>query len=131
MARGTAMPKRRNSSLPWYSWIFKATPGCASRGASIPARIVTAHGLTARFERLAAIELKRLVDAMILARESCERLHRGRRQRAQHLGDKRAAAHMAHGVVQALAKSALQVGADQPAVLGSDDTAAARVRYTV
>ena len=63
--------------------------------------------------------------------QSGERLHGRGRQRAQHFGDVRAAAHVPHRVVQALAKAVQQVGADQRAILRPDDVAAAGIRHAI
>src|SRR5579864_9608605 len=81
---------------------------------------------------MAAIELERLGAAFVLAlSQSRERLHGGRRQRAQHFGDVRAAAHVTHRVVQALAKAVQQVRTDERAILRSDDVASAGIGHAI
>ena len=50
------------------------------------------------------VELERLAVADVLALQARERLHRGRGQRAQELGDVRAAAHASHVVVERFRK---------------------------
>src|SRR5487761_2133372 len=131
MPRGTGTPNLRNSSLPWYSWIFTCSPGSSS-GAAIPLRIKATHGFGGRLERMAAVELERLVGALVLALpQAGERLDGGGRQVAEHLGQMRAAVHMPHRVVQALAESADQVGADERAVGRTDAVAGARIGHAI
>src|SRR5512135_644544 len=99
MPRGTGTPNLRNSSLPWYSWIFTCPPDSSCR-AAIPLRVVAAHGFGGRLERVAAVELERLVGAFVLALlQAGERLHGRGRQVAQHLGQMGTPAHVPHRVV--------------------------------
>src|SRR5487761_789504 len=131
MPRGTGTPNLRNSSLPWYSWIFTCSPGSSS-GAAIPFRIIATHGFGGRLERMAAVELERLGAALVLALpQAGEGLDGGGRQVAEHLGQMRAAVHMPHRVVQALAKSIDQVGADERAVGRTDAVAGARIGHAI
>ncbi len=60
--------------------------------APVPLRVVAAHGVGGGLERVAAIELERLVVAFVLAPQPGEGLHRRRRQVAEQLGEVRAAA---------------------------------------
>ncbi len=80
---------------------------------------------------MAAIELEWLAGPFVLAREPGEGLDRGGRQRAQHVGDVRAAAHVPHRVVQALAKPLQKVRADERAILRSDRLAPAWIGHAV
>src|SRR5438874_5908428 len=118
MPRGVGIPYLRKISLPWYSWIFTASPCSLSRhsrraqsctrhssAAHIPLRIVSADVFGRSFERVTAVELERLLVAFVLATQSGKSLHGCGRQRTQQLGDMRTTANAAHVVVQALAKS--------------------------
>ena len=68
---------------------------------------------------------------LVLAAQSRERLHGGSRQVAEQLGEMRAAVHAAQRVVQSLAKSIDEVGADELAVIGTDLVAGAGVRHAL
>src|SRR6185437_304652 len=107
--------------------------GSHESGASpVPLRIVAAHCFAARLERVAAIELKRLTFAIVLAfAQSREGLHGRGRQIGEHLGEVRAPAHVPHRLVQALAESAHQIRSDQCTVRGADRVARARVGHRI
>ena len=106
MPRGTGTPNLRKISLPWYSWIFTSSPVPLT-----PSSDTTADSSGAPFrsssrargsDRAGTACRRRPASSRIAARE---RLHGGRRQRAEHLGDVRAAAHAAHRVVQPLCRN--------------------------
>src|SRR5688572_8229879 len=114
--RETRMPYLRNTSLPWYSWIFIVAPArrAQSRCAAIPLRIVAAHDVALRIERMAAVELERLELAFVLPLpQPGEHLHGGRRQVAQQLGQVRASFHAAERLVKRLPEALHQVRTDE------------------
>ena len=138
--RGVVMPKRRKISLPWYSWIFTTSP-CVRVGvgigvdvgrSAIPPGVVAAHRLGGVLERMAAVELERLVLVMLdLAPQPGEGLQRGSRQEGDQLGQVAAAAHAAERVEELLAEAVHQVAADELRVPVGDPVAGARIRHPV
>src|SRR4029079_4469291 len=88
-------------------------PAIASPGAAIPLRIERADGVRRRFQRVAAIELKRFLRSLILPAQPPKGLHGRRWQIAEQLGQMRAALNASHRVVQPFAKPAYQIRADE------------------
>ena len=136
------MPNRRKISLPWYSWIFTTVSLCAAIGggagaltvgrSAIPPGVVAAHRLGGVLERVAAIELERLVLVRLdLAAQPGEGLQRRGRQEGDQLGQVPAAAHAAERVEELLAEAVHQVAADELRVPVGDPVAGARVRHPV
>src|SRR5437763_247555 len=117
MPRGVGMPKRRRISLPWYSWIFTTSSSAGLRRPSVPLRIVPAHRVGGRLERMAAIELKRLAFARFdLAPQSGEHLDRHCWRMHEQLGHVTAAANSSHGFRERPAKAVQQARADELSV---------------
>src|SRR6266536_6062438 len=102
-----------------------------SHGASVPLRIIATDRVGRRGERVTAIELERLALALVFALETRERLHGGSGQRPEQLRHVRAALDAAHGFVEALAKTADEIRADELRIRGLDAIARARIRHPV
>jgi hypothetical protein len=96
-----------------------------------PPRIILAHGVGRRCERMAAIELKRfaLTLPFVSSPESREGLDGRRGKRAQKLGHVRAAAYAPHVVMQALAEALDEVRTDELRIGRLDAIASPGVRH--
>src|SRR5450432_1842537 len=96
------------------------------RGAAVPPRVISAHRVGARLERMAAVELEWLVVAVDLARQSREHLDRRGRRLRQQLRNVGASLHAANGNVKRLAKALQQAGSDELRIGRRDLIARAR-----
>src|SRR5471032_2201275 len=136
--RGVTTPYLRNNSLPWYSWIFMLfyPPTVQSAvclcTAPIPLRIQRAHGLGARLEGVALVDLERL-PAVVgrLPAFPGKGLDRCSREKPEHLGNMRASMHSSQPFPHFLPEAVHKVQADQLRIGRPDGVASAWIGHRI
>src|SRR4051812_46056193 len=146
--RGVTTPYLRKICLPWYSWMFISggTAQDAARDsnsvvialcggldlvlARVPLRVIAPDRGRVRRERMAAIDLERLL-VRVLQPLPRHRLERCRRQHSRHFGAVGAAAHAAQQLVDSRVIARTNRKADELAVRGFDPVAVIHVRHRV
>ncbi len=98
----------------------------------VPFRVIALHRLAVRVERVAAVELERLVAAiLVVAHLAREGLQRDRRKMREQLGDVAAAVHAGETLLERLAKSVHEIEPGERAVVGRDPVAEAGVGHRI